>query len=255
MSSYGLWLSAAGMKVNEHRQTLLANNIANADTTGFKHDMAIVSQRPIASKTQPGGLTAVHPILDGLSGGLNVEPTFTSFEQGRIEPTNRPLDVAISGEGFLTVGDGEVTRYTRNGEFTTNRSGELVLVAGDGKWKVLDEGGSPIILDPQLGEPAIAGDGTIRQGRSVVATLGLVTTPDKQDLRKVGGNLFELTRGEMEVASGHFVSGARERSTFDAMSGLASMIEAARAYQFNATLIQLQDQATGLAVGTLGRVA
>lgn len=255
MSSYGLWLSAAGMKVNEHRQTLLANNIANANTTGFKHDLAVVSQRPIAAKTEVGGLTAMHPLLDGLAGGINVESTYHSFAQGRIEKTDNPLDLAIRGDGFFTVSDGETIRYTRDGQFTTNASGELVLTSGDGLWKVLDDGGTPIVLEPELGKPSVAGDGTIRQDRTEVAKLGLVSTADKQQLRKVGQNLFELVRGEMEPASGQLVSGAREESNFDALLGLAAMIEVSRAYQLNATLIQLQDQATGLAVGTLGRVA
>jgi flagellar basal body rod protein FlgG len=243
------------MKVNEHRQTLLANNIANANTTGFKHDLAVVSQRSVASKGRPDGMTASHPVLDGMTGGINVKPTFISFEQGRIERTDRPLDVAIDGEGFLTVSDGEATRYTRDGEFATTNSGHLILAAGEGRWRVLDEDGAPVILDPELAAASIGGDGTIRQGKVIVAKLALVGTSEKQNLRKVGGNLFELTRGQMEPTTGQLASGAREDSTFDAISGLAGMIEAARAYQMNSTMIQLQDQATGLAAGTLGRVA
>ena len=125
MSSYGLWLSAAGMKVNEHRQTILANNMANANTTGFKHDLAVVRQRLIASEARGNGATATHSVLDGLSGGVQVEATFHSFVQGRIEKTGRPLDIALHGDGFLTVSDGENTRYTRDGQLTTNAVGEL----------------------------------------------------------------------------------------------------------------------------------
>ena len=255
MSSYGLWLSAAGMKVNEHRQTLLANNMANAQTTGFKHDLAVVMQRRVESHSVPDGLPFAHPVLDGLAGGVNVRPAFHSLEQGPIEWTGKPLDVAIQGDGFFAVSDGEVTRYTRNGEFAVNTQGELVMANEAGRWRVLDDAGAPIHFDEAGGEVSVSDSGTIRQGKNVVAALGLMNHENPRMLRKVGENLFEATAGQMTPANGRFITGSLEGSTFDVMQGLATMIEASRAYQFNATMIQLQDQLTGQAVSTLGRVA
>jgi flagellar basal-body rod protein FlgF len=255
MSSYGLWLSAAGMKVNEHRQALLANNMANAQTTGFKHDFAVVMQRRVESKEDPGGLPFAHPVLDGLPGGLNVLPAYHSAEQGPIEWTGKPLDVAIQGEGFFAVSDGEATRYTRNGEFTTNAQGELVMANEAGRWRVLDEGGAPMRVDEAGGEVEVSDSGTVRQGNTVLGKIGLMTNDDPRSLRKVGENLFEAAGGEMKPAKGRLIPGSREGSTFDAMQGLATMIEASRAYQMNASMIQLQDQLTQQAVTTLGRVA
>lgn len=254
MSSYGLWLSAAGMKVNQHRQTILANNMANASTTGFKYDLAVVEQRRVESMSSGGGASFMHSILDDLAGGLNVKPTYQNFAQGRIEGTGRPLDVAIDGDGFFAVSDGEVTRYTRDGQFTFNTDGELVLVAGQGRWKVLDDGEGRIVVDETAGEVSVLEDGTIRQGPTVVGRLGLMTTEDKQSLRKVGQNLFEAKGVKMRPIQGRLVSESREESNFDIMGGLATMIEAARAYQLNATLLQLQDQLTGQAVAKVGRV-
>jgi len=255
MSSYGLWLSAAGMMVNDHRQTVLANNMANADTAGFKHDLAVVTQRQVQSRASAGGLQYAHPVLDSMTGGVNVRPTYHSVEQGPIEPTGRPLDVAIDGEGFFAVSDDNVTRYTRDGEFSRSMEGELVLSAGDGRWKVLSDASTPIVLNEQGGEIRVSGDGTVRQGAVVVARIGLVTTDDMQSLRKVGENLFEATSGEVAPIEGRLVPGARERSTFDVMEGLATMIEATRAYELNAKMIQLQDDATGQAVSRIARVA
>ena len=255
MSTYGLWLSAAGMKVNEHRQTLLANNMANMNTTGFKHDLAVVSQRRIESRVGPGASAFVHPVLDGLSGGIQVLPTYQDFTQGPIQRTGGDLDAAVQGEGFFVVSDGEMTRYTRDGQFAVNSAGELVLGAGNGRWKVLDEGGATITLTADSGKASISADGRILQEGNEVGKLALVTVADRQALRKVGENLFKLTRGEMVPATGRIVPGSREGSNFDVMSGLAEMIQASRAYQLNATMIQLQDQATGQAVNTVGRVA
>ncbi len=81
MSSYGLWLSAAGMKVNEHRQALLANNMANAHTTGFKQDLAVIRARPVESREMRNGLRLTHPVLDGMTGGVNIRPSHHNFAQ------------------------------------------------------------------------------------------------------------------------------------------------------------------------------
>lgn len=255
MSTYGVWLSASGMKVQEHRQALLANNMANVQTTGFKHDLAVVMQRRVESEASARGMPFAHEVLDGMPGGLDIRPTYQSLVQGGIEPTHRPLDVAIDGEGFFAVSDGSVTRYTRDGEFTRNRAGELVLKAGEGRWRVLDRAGAPIRIDEELGEPRASLDGAIRQGKEVIGRLELLTTEDKQSLRKVGENLFKVGEGvEMVPADGRFEPGSRERSTFDAMSGLAEMIESSRGYEINAKLLEIQDSLTEQAVSTVGRV-
>ncbi len=254
MSSYGMWLSASGMKVHDLRQTLLANNMANAHTTGFKHDMAVVTHRSVEAKSAADGFSYGHPILDQLAGGHNVLPSFTDFSQGPIEHTGKALDVAIKGDGFLAVSDGDVTRYTRDGQFAVNAAGELVLSAGDGRWRVLDDGGSRIVLEETGGEVNIAANGTIRQGRTPVAVLGLTLPADKQSLSKVGGNLFDAGDVAVRPVNGLFEPKAREQSNFDVMQGLASVIEATRAYRLNATMVQLQDQMTGQAVQTVGRM-
>ncbi len=254
MSSYGLWLSAAGMKVNQHRQTILANNMANMNTTGFKHDLAVVTQRRVESESSSNGMR--HPVLDNLAGGVNVQPTHQNFGQGGIEETGKPLDVAIKGNGFFSVSDGEVTRYTRNGEFTLNTQGELVLSSGNGRWRVLDRDNAPIEIDRAAGKIKLSPDGTIRQGLDRVAVIGLVSTDDLQSLRKAGENLFQAADEKMMTPiKGRMVPEAREASNFDMMRGLASMIEGTRAYQLNATMLQLQDQSIDRAINTVGRVA
>ncbi len=254
MSSYGLWLGATGMKVNDHRQTILTNNLANANTTGFKHDLAMVMQRPVESEESVDGFTFKHPVLDGMAGGINVRPSYHSFEQGPIERTDKPLDVAIQGEGFFTVSDGAETRYTRDGEFTRNAAGELALAAGNGTWKVLSEDGAPIVLSNTGGPASIGADGSVMEGEVEVAKLGVVGADDLRALRKVGENLFTAGDATMEPIATQLVPNSREGANFDVMQGLASMIEASRAYQMNATMVQLQDQVTGQAVARVGRV-
>ncbi len=254
MSSYGIWLSAAGMKVNEHRQTVLTNNMANALTAGFKHDLAVVHERRVESRSSADGLRGAHPILNGMPGGVDVRPTRINFAQGPIERTGKALDVAIRGDGFFVVSDGQETRYTRNGSFALNRQGELVLTSGDGRWRVLSATGAPIEVEPDAGPVSVSENGTVRQDNTVVGEISLMTTQDKQSLRKVGGGLFEDVGGKMAAMQGSLASGAVEASNFDPMHGLAAIIETARAYQMNATMIRLQDGVTDRAVNTLGRM-
>lgn len=255
MSSYGMWLSAAGMQANDYRQTVLANNMANINTTGFKQDLAIVHQRRVESREDVGGMAFVEPVLDNMSGGLVAQPTHHAFEQGMIERTNNPLHMAIDGDGFFSVSDGKDIRYTRDGAFTTNTLGELVMSAGGGRWRVLGESDEPLLILPDGGRVRVSGDGTIRQGEQIVGRIQVVDKEDKTALRKVGENLFENREGELTPVRARIVGGALEGSNFDMMRGLASMIEVTRAYQLNATLAQLQDNATGLAVSRVGRVA
>jgi flagellar basal-body rod protein FlgG len=243
------------MKVNDHRQTLIANNIANTHTAGFKHDLAVVSPRLVESLEGPGGFALRHPVLDGMAGGVNVLPTYYSREQGSIEVTNRPLDIAIRGEGFFAVSNGKDTRYTRNGEFTTNSKGEVLMANESGNWRVLDEQGKPLTLDPAGDRISVSPNGIVRQGVTQVGKLALLSNEDDGAMRKVGQNLFESTGGKMAAASGSFVPESREISTFDAVTGLASLIEATRSYQMNATLLQMQDEMTGRVITALGRVA
>lgn len=255
MSTYGLWLSAAGMKVNEHRQTIHANNLANAQTTGFKHDLAVIAQRRVESREALGGARYAHDVLDGMAGGIQVLPPQHTFEQGSIEQTGRALDVAVDGEGFFAVSDGTTTRYTRDGEFTTNAAANLVLAAGNGVWKVLDEGNAPIQIDETRGRVTVSGSGAVMQGDQEIGRIGVFTPSDRLMMRKVGENLFDAHGAEMTPREARLTPEAREASTYDVMHGLTAMIEASRAYQMNATLLQLQDQVTGTLVSSVGRVA
>lgn len=255
MSSYGLWLSAAGMKVNDHRQSVLANNMANANTTGFKQGLASIMQRQVESQVARRGGPLSHPVLDRLAGGLNVRQTRLDFSRGAIERTGKPLDVAIKDEGFFVISDGNETRYTRDGQFAINADGELVMAAGEGRWRVLDDNGQRIGLDKAGGPVAIGPDRTIRQGEETVAKLALMTTDDKPSLRKIGGNLFDAGDAAMVATDSELEPQAREESNVNVMLGLATMIEAARAYQMNARLIRLQDQMSEQLVQTVGRRA
>ena len=135
---YGFYLSAAGMQSQSHRLDVIANNMANVDTTGFKRDVAIFQARRPEAETAPRGLQFRNPILDRLGGGTFVAPSVTQFTEGQLETTSRDLDVYLKGPGFLAVRDVDgQTRYTRDGRLTVNDSGFLTLQDGRrNSWKV-----------------------------------------------------------------------------------------------------------------------
>ena len=246
---YGLWLSAAGLQANSHRQAVLANNLANAETTGFKQDLVVFRQRVVESQEAGGGLGLVHPVLDGLTGGTWAGPTYTDFGQGTVAPTGDPLDVAIVGKGFLSVETNGGVYYTRDGSLSMGADGGLVTVRGE---RVLDDAGAAIAVPPGSAV-RIDEAGQVWADGAVVGRLGLVDFSDSDRLVKVGQNLFDGRFAERAAFGGRLQPGALEQSTVEPVELLARYIEASRAYEMNAELITLQDELLGRAVNDIGR--
>src|SRR3954470_23647119 len=144
---YGLYQSAAGIQSSSYRQDVIATNIANAETAGFKRDIAMFDE-PLtedqARRIATGNST--NAILENLGGGLLAHPTLVDTRQGDLEPTSNPLDIGIEGKGFFQVRNAKGERFlTRNGQFSTDRAGTLILASSDGQ-AVLDDHGNPIRL-------------------------------------------------------------------------------------------------------------
>lgn len=253
--NYGLWLSAAGLQANRYQQDVIANNLANLDTTGFKRDLAVFSERAVASREPFGDPTQSQRLLDSMTGGTFVAPTCTVFSQGTVQPTGRPLDVSLEGDGFFAVRDGDRTVYTRDGQFAVDAKGNLVTSAGGRP--VLSDRGTPIRIPADQARSARIGqDGTIRAGDAVVAKLGIVDFADRRELRKEGSNVYSAAdTARKKPAKASLISGAKETSTVEPMAALVSMMEASRAYELNANMISLQDTMLSRAVNDVGKVA
>jgi flagellar basal-body rod protein FlgF len=246
---YGLYHSAAGMMVNEHRQDVIANNLANADTPGFKRDIASFAER------QPAALAGLrdgpsNEDLAALSGGLWLGRTETDFCPGPLKPGGE-LDVALDGPGFLKVASNGKTLVTRDGRMVLDDTGRL-LSAGDGA-EILGRGDMPIQVNPRGGQPQFDEDGRILQDGIIVGQLALVDFADYRELRKVGDGRFSAD-GLTEMDSPAYVrAGFVESSSVEAVKELVSMIEASRAYQLNAQMVTLQDQTVGALVSMVSR--
>lgn len=236
---YGLYQSAAGMMVNEYRQDVLANNLANAETVGFKREIASFAQRLRASEAgwRDGPSNA---LMESLSGGTWLGQTGIDFSAGAAVKTDNPLDVLIAGPGFLQVSADGHEYLTRDGRMLMDADGWLVS-ANDGA-AILGQAGQPIRLNPQGGEISIDEDGYIKQGQLMVGQLGLVSVDDEQALRKTGASRFELGDAALTSSSAELMQGHLESSGVEPVKELVTMIEASRAYQLNAEMLSLQDQ-------------
>ncbi len=250
---YGIYQSAAGLQVNQYRQSVLANNLANVQTAGFKPDLTLVRERPVESREDGAAPSLSHPVLDELTGGSLVAPTVTSFEQGPIEPTGRPLDLAIDGDGFFAVSDAGQERYTRDGRLMFTPTGELVTAAGN--HAVLGTGGEPLRVPANLaGRVRIDADGRLAVGGTVYGQIRTVSFEDTSLLRKTGGNLIQGFGQAPETAQVRLRVGAVEGSAVDPTQTLVSLMQVSRAYEMNATLVGLADTTLGRAVNDLGRI-
>src|SRR5215831_18455464 len=112
---YGLYLSATGVMTSSYRQDVIANNLANSETTGFKRDLALFQERSTEAQANP-----------------------IDVHQGELEPSTNPLDVALVGRGYFAVQGQDGMKLTRDGQFMADRAGRLMLTNGDGGQRVLD---------------------------------------------------------------------------------------------------------------------
>src|SRR5205823_5332257 len=136
-------LSAAGVMTNSYRQDVIANNIANAETVGFKRDLALFQQRRTEMQESGAPSSRSNALLEALGGGVLLSPTQMDREQGILEQTGRNLDVAIRGEGYYTVSNGDKTNLTRDGRFKINSRGHLAMEINQNE-ELLDIKGKPI---------------------------------------------------------------------------------------------------------------
>ncbi len=248
---YGLYQSAAGMMINEYRQNVIANNLANAQTVGFKRDVAVFSERLRESELDRYG-NPTNDLMEALSGGQWLGRTHTDFSNGELTRTGNPLDVALEGAGFLMVESGGRQLLTRDGRMMMDEFGRLVSVT-DGA-PMLSRAGAPIVLDRNGGEVEIARDGRIRQGGREVARLGLIDVDDYRSLRKVGDGRFLPASDERIEATARVHSRFVENSGVRPTRELVGMIEASRAYQINARMVTLQDDMIGRLVNQVARL-
>lgn len=249
---YGLYLSAAGIMTSSYKQDVIANNLANANTTAFKRDVPAFRQRLTEAQERRLPADWSDATLEGLGGGMLSMPTSTDFEPGPIEQTGSPLDVAIQGKGFFATLDGDKVRLTRDGSFFVSREGTLVRGSGQ---PILDASQHPITLAPDA-PTKIASDGTISQAGQVVAKLGVFQVADRSTLTKLGDGLFAPADPADLQASDDPVRGEYlEQSNVDPSTEMVELMDAQRQLEANANLIRTQDSTLQRLVNDVGKIS
>jgi flagellar basal body rod protein FlgG len=260
--NYGYVMGAAGIIAAMHRQDVAANNLANIQTVGFKPDSSFTIPRQAAREEDGLYTLPSNVLLERLGAGVLLGPSRTSFDQGSITRTRNPFDLAIEGDGFLMVSpsgttgasSGDNLRLTRDGRLALDTHGKLVTAA-EGH-QVLDSFGRPITLNPKL-DFNVGIEGTITQGGSVVANLGFVDVPNREVLKKVGGNMFKLSSAAASSrveATGRVLQYATEESAADPIRAMMAVQAAADAVGTTAKIMQIHDDLMNRAINTLGRV-
>ena len=206
---------------------VVANNIANAATSGFRQEGVIFSEYV---KAIDGGTS--------LSMGQgNVRQT--SFEQGALTQTGGTFDFAIEGDGFFLVETPLGERLTRAGAFAPNAEGDLVTADG---FRVLDPGGAPVFIPPGASDIAVSADGTISSGGDPVGQMGLVKPLDPQGLVREDGVMFRADAGFEPAEQAKILQRFVENSNVNPILQLTRMIEVQRAYELGASFLEAEDE-------------
>lgn len=264
----GLYTAWSGMVNEMNRMDVMTNNLANADTNGYKKEGA-TSQTfdeqlavKIKDQSEPMGMPRR---LGGMYPGVKIGETYTDYSQGSFQVTDSQYDVALDGDGFFAVSftnkNGETSvKYTRDGAFTVNTQGYLVTKDGD---YVLNQAGAEntdpaannyIRLDPNL-PFTIDEQGYIHQNEQTVAQLGVINFEDYNYLEKYGENLYQTVDGATLAAANASVrQGYIEASNVNVVTEMVNMITITRAYESNQKVIQTIDGMLDKAVNNVGRV-
>jgi flagellar basal-body rod protein FlgF/flagellar basal-body rod protein FlgG len=238
-----MYISAEGAAAQAQRLEVIANNLANVDTPGFKQDVPTFQAR-FAEAIQQGQAQAGDQSINDLGGGVKVIEIETDHSAGLLKETGNELDLAINGKGFFHVKGEDGERYlSRSGAFVLDTQGRLVTQ--NGHRPVLDQSGREIVLSPGL-PVAISSDGFISQAGTIYA-LGLSQPQAVGELVKVGNNLFKplgnvqpLTLAERNIRQGYL-----EMSGANPVRQMMAMIETTRAFEANTRMIQNQDTMLG----------
>ena len=258
----GLFAVVNGALRAEMRLDVLANNLANTNTTGYKESEITFDsymtkpgpeQFPMPGNSfmglrGPGDIP--FPFSSPATNAYSVtypraDGTHTNVSQGPITKTDNPLDIAIEGEGYFVLNTPEGRRYTRDGAFAINNQGELVSKDG---YQVMGAGDATLNIGSERVE--ISQDGTIANKFGQVGVISRVNLP-AESLVKAGGNLFEADENletPLQGDTGGFIQGFLEKSNANVIRGMSQMIQTNRAFESYMQMIKALDGVEGQAI-------
>ena len=236
----GLYTAAAGMAAQQQRMDALSNDVANTNTAGYKR-VRIGFRDLVYQANGPSGVRT--------GSGAAVVQLGRGSEQGALQKTDSPLDLAIQGEGYFQIrdaGTGQIA-LTRNGSFQADANGRLVTPEGDTL--------VPPIQLPRGVDPAtiaIGADGTISAGNRRIGQIQVVTVPAPTGLAAAGNGYYSVTTasgGVRRATAASLTQGAVESSNVDLADAMVDLMDAQRSYSMASKAIHMQDQMMEIANG------
>ncbi len=220
------YIALSRQMVLDRQMDVVAHNIANATTTGFKAATLLLEPVPVdaGDRQRLAFVQDVGMVRD--------------FGPGPITTTDNPLDLAIAGPGYLAVQTAAGVRYARSGQLHVSELGELATADGD---PVLDDGGAPLAIPLDAGPVTIAADGTVSTPAAEIGRLDLVAFADEQRLVPVGGSLYRSDQAPLPATAARLVQGALEGSNVHPINEMIAMMATLRAYQGTQRLIETDD--------------
>lgn len=249
-----LWISKTGLDAHQTNIDIIAHNLANASTTGYKETRPVFEDLLYQNVREPGAQSSDSTQLPNglmLGTGARIAATQKTFRQGELQTTNNALDMAINGRGFFQVlmPDGTIA-YTRDGQFSLDNTGQIVT---SGSGYVLQ----PAITIPQDAQSiTIGNDGTVsvtlpgQAAPSIVGNIEVANFINPSGLEPMGENLFRESQASGAPSTGtpgldglgKIMQNTLETSNVSAVEELVNLIEAQRTYEMNAKVIAAVDQ-------------
>ena len=276
-----IWVPLSGQVAQQRKVETIANNVANANTVGFKKDQLVFKEHLTAltkgvedidiprKEFSPADFYHTQGAENSM---VAVDGSYTIFEQGQLQPTNNPLDIGLQGEGFMEVITPNGVRFTRKGNLSINREGELVTDQG---YKVLTAvAGAPqgnrdpaslpsyprpedrVVRIPTDAKVTITREGDVVSKNGPIAKLSVVEFVDKHALRKEGNSLY-VTPDEANIVRNDVKTivhqGFLEGSNVNAIEEMSELIKAHRHFESIQKAINAYDTISGRAANDIGK--
>ncbi|MES2528267.1 MAG: flagellar hook-basal body protein [Bdellovibrionota bacterium] len=276
-----IWVPLSGQVAQQRKVETIANNVANANTVGFKKDQLVFKEHLTAltkgvedidiprKEFSPADFYHTQGAENSM---VAVDGSYTIFEQGQLQPTSNPLDVGLQGEGFMEVLTPNGIRFTRKGNFSMNREGELVTDQG---YKVLTAvAGAPagnrdpaslpsypkpedrVVRIPTDAKITITREGDVVTKDGPISKISVVEFVDSHALRKEGNSLY-ITPDEANVRRSDIKTvvhqGFLEGSNVNAIEEMSELIKAHRHFESIQKAINAYDSISGKAANDIGK--
>lgn len=247
----GLYTAGTGMLTQRNKMNVIANNVSNIETVGYKEDSLLSRSfnEVLIERINDPNVLRQNEIVGAITKGVHIDEVFTDFIQGSFTETNRNGDLALQGDGFFLVETPNGARYTRNGAFFVDNEGMLVTSEG---YYVQGLNGN---INVGTNNFRVNEDGQIFVNDNLVDTLQVVSFEDNSLLRKEGESLYyPFGDAEPGVSDAKVKQGFLEASNVDLIEQIVNMIEVSRAYESNQRVISTIDSTLDKAVNEIGKV-